>query len=129
MRAARSTVPAHPPDRHRNHQRTLRRQCQPRRPPPRHQSHHPLQPHGKLAPFMSLYLEHFGLREPPFRLKPDTTDFYTGSSPQQAGYTQRSALGREPTIWVTAGPLMLRTVIGLVTATRLLMPYTARAPV
>jgi DNA-binding NtrC family response regulator len=51
-----------------------------RGPPPRHQPHHALQPHGKLAPFMSLYLEHFGLREPPFRITPHTDFFFTGAN-------------------------------------------------
>lgn len=31
-----------------------------------------------------MYLEHFGLREPPFRLTPDTAFFFPGSSHQQA---------------------------------------------
>ena len=29
---------------------------------------------------MSLYLEHFGLREPPFRITPHTDFFFTGAN-------------------------------------------------
>jgi MSHA biogenesis protein MshM len=39
-----------------------------------------------------LYLQHFGLREPPFRITPDTAFFYPGTSPQQALNTLLVAL-------------------------------------
>lgn len=39
-----------------------------------------------------MYREHFGLREPPFRLTPDTSYFYPGSSHQQALNMLRVAL-------------------------------------
>ncbi len=54
------------------------------------------------------------------------------SSAPLVRYTHRTAVGPrgpEPTILVAAGPSVLRTITGLVTATRLLMPYTSRAPV
>ena len=65
---------------HRGRPRTLPGQRQPGRPPPGHQPDDPVQPDGKLEPPMSLYLEHFGLREPPFRITPHTDFFFTGAN-------------------------------------------------